>query len=296
MRFVKKNLCFLVSLACWSAMAVVPAVSRQFSATRVGPEDAIQVTIEVAFPENVTLPKVWLLTEHWPSGWTIEQPQWNNQPYPSTALADHVTQGWLFGEAGKPPVSDGTLTYILHAPKSFSSSMTMNTADGAVFTYNDSHYIEGSTTLRPDEYTQVQSFSLTIPPGWSLMALPYEVDDVSREMLEVLVDAIVRFNCEELSFGRSGFPPMGMPFWLHNPWEEEIIGEFTATDLDRISEPLRPAGFVRHQQWNLFGVCGEDPVRLANGVIAWRWRTNGYERCEENVILQPGEAILLFVE
>lgn len=296
MRIIKNAFWIMVAMT-WIAFATVPTVTRHFSSTRVGPGKAIRVTLDVAAPDALeSSPKVWLLTESWPPGWTIQEANWNNQPYPPITLASQSVCGWLFGDSDVPPVSDGTLTYILLAPTELATSATMNTASGAVFSYNASHYINGMGTLYPDEYAQIQNFAVTIPPGWSLMALPFELDDFSRETLEGISDAVVEFDGRAFSFVQTRLPSIGMPFWLHNPMDEEIVGEFAAVVLEEIPTPLRAAGPVRHQQWNLFGVCGDDPVRLANGVVAWRWRGKGYERCEENAILQPGEAVWLFVE
>lgn len=296
MRIIKNAFWIVVSMT-WIALATVPTVTRHFSSTRVGPGSAIRVTLDVAAPENSEFsPKVWLLTESWSPGWTIQEAQWNDQSYPPITLASQSACGWLFGDSGAPPVGDGTLTYILLAPTEFATSATMNTASGAVFSYNASHYINGVETLYPDEYAQIQKFAVAIPSGWSLMALPFELDDFSRETLEGISDAVVEFDGKAFSFVQNGLPSMGMPFWLHNPMDEEIVGEFVAVVLEEIPTPLRAAGPVRHQQWNLFGVCGDDPVRLADGVVAWRWRGRHYECCEENAILQPGDAVWLWVE
>ena len=296
MRYIKTALCLLCSLAC-AARAVVPTVIRRLSAAQVGPESVIRVTLEVTLPSVAEVPKVWLLTESWPSGWSIRDAKWNGVPYPETMVADTLIHGWLFGDEDTPPVAAGTMTYLLAAPAQVSSSAAMNTASGVAFSYNDSQCIAGAETLRPDEYAQLRHFTLPIRPGWSLMAMPYEPDAVGRELLEGLSDAMAGFDGEAFAIVRSVLPSMGMPFWLHSPWEEEVVAEFVAATLEELPEPLRAAGPVRHQQWNLFGVCGDDPVRLASDVVAWRWGANGrYERCEQNAILQPGEAVWLFVE
>ena len=88
---------------------------------------------------------------------------------------------------------------------------------------------------------------------------------------------------------------MGKPFWLHKPCDEVLFCDLTAEAIENPPEPLCAAVPIRHQRWNLFGVCGDDPMRLADGVAAWRWQTDGYERCGENAILQPGEAVWIFV-
>ena len=295
MQSLRNALCLLVSLVC-ICQATVPSVTRRFSAAQVDPGGFVSVTLEVSLPEEGVLPHVWLLTESWPAGWQVQDAKWNGQPYPPTAISDTSVHGWLFGDEEAPPVSAGTMTYVLMAPAELSSSATMNTADGAVFSYNDSQTVAGVETLRADIASQVRRFTMAIRPGWSLMALPYELDAVSRKTLEGVGDAMACLDGEELSFVLNGLPPMGMPFWIHNPYDEVLFCEFAAGTVENSPEPLCAAGPVRHQQWNLFGVCGDDPVRLATGVVAWRWQSGGYERCGENAILQPGEAVWIFVE
>ena len=216
MRLIKTAIVFLVSLMVTTSATTVPTVTRRFSSEQVGPECIIRVTLEVSFPEETALPRVWLLTENWPSGWTMEDATWNGLPYPAVTIAEQTMQGWLFGETDTPATENGTLSYLLHAPRSLATSATMNTASGAAFTYNDSHYIEGAETLRFEETVQPAVVSLTIPPGWSLMALPYELDIIGRETLSGLSDAVVGVAGEELSFVQKDLPPMGKPFWLHN--------------------------------------------------------------------------------
>ena len=296
MRLIKNAIVFLVSLMVTTSATTVPTVTRRFSSEQVGPESVIRVTLEVSFPKETALPRVWLLTENWPSGWVMEDARWNGLPYPALTIAEQTMQGWLFGETDTPASGSGTLSYLLHAPQSLASSATMNTASGAVFTYNDYHYIEGAETLRSGEATQPAVVSLVIPPGWSLMALPCELDAVGRETLSGLSDAVAGVAGEELSFMQEDLPPMGKPFWLHNPCDEVVFCDFTAEVIENHPEPLCAALPIRHRQWNLFGVCGDDPVRLADGVSAWRWQPDGYERCGENAILQPGEAVWIFVE
>ena len=295
MRLMKQVWCLLMAVA-WPLVASVPAVTRHFSAERIGPECAVRVTLEVQFPDAEDLPHVWLLTESWPEGWTVQEPHWNGQPCVPVTHAERSFRGWLFGEPDTPPVANGTLSYILQAPAVFNSSATMNSADGAAFTYNDHHYIEGAETLRPDEAAQVENFTMSIPPGWSLMALPCELDAASREALDGLHDGVAMLGGEEAAFVHGVLPSVGRPFWLHNPTGEAVVAELTATVVQEFPEPLQPAVAVRHQQWNLFGVCGDDPVRLAAGVSAWRWRGDHYEPCEQNAVLQPGEAVWIWVE
>ena len=129
-----------------------------------------------------------------------------------------------------------------------------------------------------------------------IFAVAGEPDIIGRETLSGLSDAVVGVAGEELSFVQKDLPPMGKPFWLHNPCDEVLFCDLTAEAIENPPEPLCAAVPIRHQRWNLFGVCGDDPVRLADGVAAWRWQTDGYELCGENAILQPGEAVWIFVE
>ena len=159
-------------LAVWGS---VPMVTRQFSSERIGAECAVRVRLEVEFPENAVLPSAWLLSENWPRGWLLEEARWNERPCPPMKRDDSATTCyWLFDGETTPPVESGVLSYTLRAPENFSRSSTLNSADGAAYTYNDTGFIQGSTTLIPDEATQPQNFEWTIQPGWSLMALPCE--------------------------------------------------------------------------------------------------------------------------
>ena len=271
MRHIFITWLFLVasSPTAWSA---VPMVTRQFSSGRIGAECAVRVRLEVEFPEDEPIPGAWLLSENWPQGWLLEE-----------------------GET-TPSVGNGILSYTLRAPENFSRSSTLNSADGAAYTYNDVGFTQGTMTLTPDEATQPQQFEWTFQPCWSLMALPGELDKASRDLLTSLGDGIFQVAGNQEQYSQSDVPPVGMPFWIYRNATEPIVCELTAALIADLPEPLRPAGAVRRQQWNLFGVCGDNPVRLAAGVVAWRWQNGQYERCEENAVLQPGEAVWIWVE
>ena len=297
MRHILKLWLLLVSFAL-PAWGMVPTVSRQFSSSQIGPESTILVSLSVHFPEDGgELPGAWLLAENWPRGWTLDEACWNGEPLePMKQAANDTTHYWLFGCASTPSVSNGTLTYLLHAPENFSASRTMNSADGVVYTYNDMGFVQGSIMPSEEESAQPPRYEWQIQPGWSLQALPCEPDEISREFLRDLDGAFFQISKSQESYHRDGIPPMGMPFWLYSPATETLTCELTAAYLTDTPEPLRAAAPVRHRQWNLFGVCGDNPVRLATGVNAWRWQTDHYEPCEENAILQPGEAVWLYVE
>ncbi|MBR6471722.1 MAG: hypothetical protein IKS83_07985 [Victivallales bacterium] len=295
-RYSQSWLLFIAfALSVWGA---VPEVTRQFSSGQIGPGSAIRVSLTVHFPDgDEALPGAWLLAEHWARGWTLDGACWNGEPLaPARQVGNDTTRYWLFGGDAAPPVSNGVLTYILHAPESFSASNTMNSADGAVYTRNGIGFVGGDATLLPEESAQPQNFRWLAQPGWSLVALPCELDEPSREMLSSLGGAFFQISRHQELYCQGGVPQMGVPFWFYNPSGEEFSCELTAALLTETPEPLCAAAPVRHQRWNLFGVCGENPVRLATGITAWRWRNGHYEPCEANAILLPGEAVWLYVE
>lgn len=280
-----------------AAWGMAPKVTRWSSSERIAPECAVRIRLEVEFPENAVLPNAWLLSESWPRGWHLEDACWNEQPYaPMKQGGNATTCYWLFDGETTPPVGNGILTYTLRAPESLSRSGTMNSAEGAAYTYNDIGFVQGTMTLIPDEASQPQYFKWTLQPGWSLMALPCELDAASRDLLESLGDGFFQAIGSQESYCQGNVPPVGVPFWLYRNATEPIDITLAPLFITDMPEPLRAAGTVRHQQWNLFGVCGENPVRLAAGVRAWRWRNGKYVRCEEKAVLQPGEAVWIFVE
>ena len=279
------------------AIGGVPQVTRSFSSETVGPEGALLVTLEVVFPLGEACPHVCLLEESWPPGWQIGEATWNGLPIRSVQLPGETVWCWLFGEADTAPVGDGNLTYRLTAPEKLSSRMSMNHADGAVYSFDSQACIGGTEELLMDEAAQPACFTMSFPPGWSLLALPFTPNAESRETLEALHAGLFTLADDQANSHRDTLPVMGRPFWLFNPANQKIECSLTAdVVVDNTAEPLCPAGTIVRHGWNLFGVCGSDPVRLADGVAAFRWLDGHYEHCPPNAVLQPGEAAWIRVE
>ena len=288
---------FLAVAAFW-AQGGVPHVTRRFSTASIGPDCSLQVTLEVAFPaDSENRPGVWLLEESWPPGWEISEATWNGQPLTALQLPGGAAWCWLFGEADTAPVGDGCLQYRLTAPEQLSERKAMNHADGMAYSFDSQAVIDGTEELFADESALPSQFAMRFPPGWSLLALPFAPDAASREALEALYGAPFTLGPGQDSCLREeSLPGMGRPFWLYNPAPQEIEFTLAADVVAEPPEPLCPAGPLAPHGWNLFGVCGSDPVRLADGVAAYRWVKGRYVRCEENAVLQPGEAVWLKVE